>query len=223
MSRARVLLFLILVVCAACSSTGNVAMPTVGGGEHIVRWDNSDWWSLSSIHNVNKQDGDPIWNAPSPLVLNIAGITLGPGLEKTVEAKLGYTAYIDRHSGGSVRESICYRSAKEPPTAYLIFEIGRASRAFYLLAADAPPWGDMAMCSKTPIVTKTIATPTGLHLGMTREQLVEMLGKPSAQHATSMMWKYSQAPVIIRTVFSGDAAILVSVWYEDRGSGILGD
>ncbi|HUA33787.1 MAG TPA: hypothetical protein VMA09_09305 [Candidatus Binataceae bacterium] len=223
MHRLRFLLPLLIIGCIGCSSTnGTIATPNLGT-EHVTRWDNSDWWSLSSIHNINKQDGSPIWSAPSPMVLNIAGITLGPGMDTDAENKLGYAAYIERHSGGSVRQSICYRSVKEPPTAYLIFELGRASHAFYLLSADAPPWGDMGLCAKTPIVTKSISTPTGLHLGLTREQLTEMLGPPSAQHPTSMMWRYSQAPVIIRTVFAGDSAIMVSVWYADRGSGVLGD
>lgn len=219
----RFFLVLMLIRCAACSSATNFAQDL--GPERVIAWDDSDWWSLSSIHNEYKQDGKTLWQQPSPLVLNIAGITLGPGMEKQAEAKLGNATYLERHSGGSIRESICYRSDKEPPTAYLVFELGRASHAFYLMAGDAPPWGDMGLCVKTPIVTKTLSTPTGLHLGLTREQLIAMLGQPSAQHPTSMMWKYEggNPPVIVRVVFSGDTAIMVSVWYQDRGSGVLGD
>jgi hypothetical protein len=220
----RLFLVFILVGCASsCSSATNITHDL--GPERVIAWDDSDWWSLSSIHNVNKQDGKALWRQPSPLVLNIADITLGPGMEKQAEAKLGTAIQLERHSGGSIRESICYRSDKEPPTAYLVFELGRASHAFYLMAGDAPPWGDMGLCVKTPIVTKTLSTPTGLHLGLTREQLTEMLGPESATHPSSMMWKYEggNPPVIVRVVFSGDAAIMVSVWYEDRGSGILGD
>jgi hypothetical protein len=217
------LLLLVIFAAIGCSSTSSIQQTF--GPERVITWDDSDWWSLSSIHNVNKQDGRALWQQPSPLVLNIAGITLGPGMEKQAEVKLGDAIYLERHSGGSIRESLCYRSEKEPPTAYLIFELGRASHAFYLLAGDAPPWGDMGLCVKTPVVTRTLSTPTGLHLGMSREDLIALMGPPSAKHPTSMMWKYEggNPTVIIRAVFSGDRAILMSVWYEDRGSGVLGD
>ncbi len=211
------------VLACGCSSATKLAQDF--GPPEIDAFDNSDWFSMSGVGNSWKQDGKALWQQPSPQILNVAGITLGPGMEKDAEAKLGRAVYVNRHKGGGIRQQICYRSEKEPPTAYLVFEIGRASDAFYLIAGDAPQWQYIGDCAKSPVVTKALSTPTGLHLGLTRAELVELMGQPSALHPNSMMWKYEgqNPPVIVRAVFSGDAMMMVSVWYEDRGSGEFGD
>jgi hypothetical protein len=206
-----------------CASAVKVAQDF--GPQEVDSFDNSDWFSLSGVGNSYKMDGKALWQQPSPQILNIAGITLGPGMEKDAEARLGTAVRVNRHKGGGIRTQICYRSVKEPPTAYLVFEIGRASDAFYLISGDAPQWGYIGDCVKSPVVTKSISTPTGLSLGRTRAQLIELMGQPSASHPNSMVWNFEgpNPPVVVRAVFSGDAAIMVSVWYEDRGSGVLGD
>jgi len=223
----RVIKFIVAVALAAlaceCSKANHVAQ--YFGPQEVDAFDNSDWFSMSGVGNSWKQDGRALWQQPSPEILNIAGITLGPGMEKDAEAKLGRAVYVNRHKGGGIRQQICYRSVKEPPTAFLVFEIGRASDAFYLISGDAPQWGYIGLCAKSTVVTKALSTPTALRLGLTRAELIDMMGQPSATHPNSMMWKYEgqNPPVVVRTVFSGDTAIMVSVWYEDRGSGALGD
>jgi hypothetical protein len=210
-------------LAGACSNASQISQDF--GQEQVTAFDNSDWFSLSGVGNSYKMDGKALWQQPSPLLLNIAGITLGPGMEKDAEAKLGYAVRINRHKNGGIRQQICYRSVKEPPTAYLVFEIGRASDAFYLISGDAPQWGYIGDCAKSPVVTKALSTATGLHLGLTRAELTDQLGPPSVTHPNSMVWNFEgpNPPVVVRAVFSGDAAMMVSVWYEDRGSGELGD
>jgi hypothetical protein len=224
----KLLRFMIGAVLAALAygcSGGASQISQDFGQQEVTAFDNSDWFSLSGVGNSYKMDGKALWQQPSPQLLNIAGITLGPGMEKDAVAKFGRAVRINRHKWGGIRQQICYRSVKEPPTAYLVFEIGRASDAFYLIAGDAPQWQYIGDCVKSPVVTKALSTATGLQLGLTRAELTDQLGPPSASHPDSMVWNFEgpNPPVVVRAVFSGNAAIMVSVWYEDRGSGVLGD
>src|SRR5271163_1314594 len=152
------------------------ALLAFAGTSQIVRIeDRSDWWSIR-----NEKFHEPDVSAQSMELdggnFQIAGLALEKDEIEQVEAKLGKAKVVQRGEASSGREQVCYVS-KSAAKAYLIFEFGEVGSAFYLFEGG-PAWTGSEFCAASEGVSAMIHTPSGLTLGLTRQQLEAILGKP---------------------------------------------
>jgi transglutaminase-like putative cysteine protease len=149
--------------------------------------DNSDWWSVirdgSRIEHLEPQRGEPAASN-----FQILGITLKyRGLFQRIAERMGSADSIDRGDGSAARQQACYVSAKRSPKTYLIFESGEVQIAFYLFSGGRP-WNGDARCAKSELITPSLATGSGLHLGMSRGQVQGVLGKPTTSSEDRLVY-----------------------------------
>lgn len=76
-------------------------------------------------------------------------------------------------------EEACYRSEGENDHTYLIFGEGEVDRSF-TLSSDSSVWKWKTPCMRSQKVSRDLATVSGLHLGMTQEQVIAILGLPTS-------------------------------------------
>jgi hypothetical protein len=81
------------------------------------------------------------------------------------------------HKASSGREQLCYVSSKGTEKLYLIFEYGEVDATFYLFAGGRS-WHGREFCASSEKISRTLSTPSGLRLGLTRKQVEAILGKP---------------------------------------------
>lgn len=96
-----------------------------------------------------------------------------------ITASLGKARVTERGDASTGRAQICYTSKSRPESTYLIFEAGETDLTFYLFS-DGVPWKGSDRCTRTPLVSRSLATGSGLRLGMTASQVEAILGKPTA-------------------------------------------
>jgi hypothetical protein len=140
--------------------------------------DHSDWWSI-----LNENSRGPNIK-PNGLDLGakhfeIGKLDLARVRFNDIEKELGRTARISRGDGSTGREQACYSSSSERTPVYLIFEFGEDQSSFYIFA-DGAPWKGQNLCTRSKRVSDELSTASGLHLGLTSEELKAILGKPDA-------------------------------------------
>lgn len=155
-----------------------------------VRGDDSDWWS--NVTEVGAMD----FSAPQTntqhrelgsSTLEILTIKVGLGEIDRAATKLGKTPVVMRGDAASSRLQACYVSPDSD--THLIFqEDGEGFGAAFYLFEDGPNWNGSNLCARSPLVSQSIATASGLRLGMTRTQVEDVLGKPS--NASSGQLRY---------------------------------
>lgn len=139
--------------------------------------DNSDWWSLMKTDEPIASKVDPI-RTPNPS-LEILGISLlDQHLFARISKTLGPAVEVERGDGATGRQQYCYVSSGSGRKVYLIFEFGEAESAFYLFT-DGRDWDGSRYCHPSKLVSDRIGTKSGVRLGMTREQVEGILGKPT--------------------------------------------
>lgn len=138
--------------------------------------DHSDWWSVLN-ESFQLPKSKRLAKDLASQNFEVMGVHLdySPSF-KSVESKFGLVAIVERGDGATGRDQICYSSARSPDT-HLIFEKGELNLVFYLIAGGKRWIGDN-FCAKSPAVTSGVSTTSGLHLGMTRTDLEQLLGKP---------------------------------------------
>jgi hypothetical protein len=151
--------------------------------------DHSDWWSIlnedSRRPNI-KQSGLDLGSRNFKIVkLDLATVGFND-----IQRELGRTVRISRGDGSTGREQACYKSPVERAPVFLIFEFGEDQSSFYLFA-DGAPWKGQSFCTRSKRVSEVLSTDSGLHLGITSEELKMILGKPDAIVGDKMM--YSRA------------------------------
>jgi len=72
-------------------------------------------------------------------------------------------------------EQICYRSATENDNTYLIFGRGEVDSSL-ILSSDGSVWKGDHICTRSGKVTRSMATDSGLSLGLTQAQVIAILG-----------------------------------------------
>jgi hypothetical protein len=140
--------------------------------------DRSDWWSIinEDSRSPNIKPGSLDLDARNFEIVKLDLATVG---FNDIERELGRTARISRGDGSRGREQACYRSPDERTPVFLIFEFGEDQSSFYLFA-DGAPWKGQSFCTKSKRVSDVLSTASGLHLGLTSEELKTILGKPDA-------------------------------------------
>jgi len=155
-------------------------------GQTVRMEDHSDWWSI-----LNENHREPDWK-PKETDLGIQSFTIaGVSLEKDqieqVEAKLGKTRTVQRGDASGGREQICYTSANGPEKIHLIFEYGEVESTFYLFAGGAD-WKGGRFCAPSDGVSNALSTASGLKLGLSREQVESILGKPDKAAGNKLVY-----------------------------------
>jgi len=153
--------------------------------------DNSDWWSTYA-ENPETSNVRPQHRLPTATNFRILGITLGDSHNRNfpdVIARLGNAAVISRGDGSRGRSQICYSSTEKSEQIHLIFEEGELENSFYLFA-HGPDWSGSDRCVPSKLISTSLSTASGLHLGQTRQQLEAMLGKPSVAHEKTSVYSF---------------------------------
>jgi len=148
--------------------------------------DKSDWWSTTASQS-EENIGPVLHREISDTNYQIIGINLHDMEFATVYEKIGEAHPIQRGDASTWREQACYKSRSSEHPVYLIFEHGEVNASFYLFN-NAQPWNGSGECTQTEKVSATTATASGLRLGMTPEQVVGVLGKPSVRKQNELVY-----------------------------------
>src|SRR5580704_16015202 len=145
-----------------------------------VRLDSSDWWSYTRQEELPEQEPFQKPNfqhrEPPEATFQIAGVTLGETWDfNEIRSRFGDSTEVQRGDAASGRNQLCYKSADN---VHLIFEFGEVDGVLYLFK-DGPKWKGSELCATSRIVSPTIATASGLRLGMGTSEVENILGEPS--------------------------------------------
>jgi len=107
----------------------------------------------------------------------ISGVDLASDEEVLLQATklFGKSPSVSSGDASTSKEVICYRSATENDTTYLIFGRGEVDSSF-ILSSDGSAWKGIHICNRSGKITRNVATDSGLHLGLTQEQVIAILG-----------------------------------------------
>jgi len=145
-------------------------------GQTVRLKDHSDWWSILN-ENFRSPDARAQNKDIDARHFQIAGVTLGSDQVKDLEAKVGKAKRLERGDASSGREQVCYVPADDQTKIHLIFEFGEVESTFYLFVGGSD-WRGSGLCAKSKQVSMSSGTASGLKLGITRDQLEAILGKP---------------------------------------------
>lgn len=110
----------------------------------------------------------------------ISGVDLAIDEEVLLQAAklFGKTPTVSRGDAADYNEEACYRSATKDDNTYLIFGRGEVDYSF-ILSSDSSVWKGNHVCKQSAQITRDVATDSGLHLGLTQEQVIAILGLPT--------------------------------------------
>lgn len=110
----------------------------------------------------------------------IAGVDLAAREEVLEQAAriLGRVETVATGDASAFLERACYRSTAEDDSTHLIFVRGEVS-PYFVLSSEGSSWQWKTPCKRSPKISRSLATASGLHLGQTPEQVIAILGLPS--------------------------------------------
>jgi hypothetical protein len=153
------------------------------------RGDNSDWWS-----DYNLPDSDASATTQDRQVtasnFEILGIHLAKRMFSEAAAKLGPAPTISRGDASTGRLQRCYVSAQDGGKVHLVFEQGEVDYTFYLFE-DGANWNGSDLCVRSNLVSRRLATASGIHLGMSPSQVVSVLGQPNNRRRNALIYSFS--------------------------------
>lgn len=157
---------------------GLFALPTKG--QNVRLEDRSDWWSFYNekepgMHNLKLAEKRFDRNN-----FRILGLSLSTLDFRVVAAKLGTAKIVDRGDASYSRSQACYVSADDSDKVYLIFEGGEGGSSTFYLFHAATDWKGSKFCAQSALVSENLATATGLKLGLARDEVEAILGKPDS-------------------------------------------
>ena len=148
--------------------------------------DNSDWW-----YYYNAPESDATANTQAREVsssnFEVLGIHLADGMFSQAAAKLGAATIIERGDASTGRQQACYVSAQDGTKVHLIFERGEVDFTYYLFV-DGPDWDGSDRCVRTNLISRSLATASGVHLGQTPSQVIAILGPPSRRGKDELIY-----------------------------------
>ena len=144
-------------------------------GQTVQLKDHSDWWS---VNNGGSRRGETAVGKESISAgsFEVMGVALGKGQFEKLAVKLGRAPVVRRGDASTGRSQVCYEGTEGPQEVYLVFEFGEDESVFYLFR-DGAAWNGQNFCVKSKQISTTLATPSGLRLGLTPAQVEQILGK----------------------------------------------
>jgi hypothetical protein len=165
------------------------AKPTALTGQkegHEYLHDQSDWWA--SDWPVNPENAIKTQERELPASnLQILGIELTEDMFVRAAAKLGKVGIVDRGDASTGRSQACYVSSQDGEKVHLIFEQGEVDYGFYLFVGGAD-WYGSNRCATSKLVSPSVSTKSGLHLGQSPSEVVAILGKPSLRRGDELFY-----------------------------------
>jgi hypothetical protein len=143
---------------------------------HYNLQDASDWWSvLNEYHSRTVLK----LRLPTPSAdLKILGVGIGENQFHELAERFGEAPVITRGDADTGRKQVCYMSPDENERVYVAFEEGPMSHAFYLFKSRRP-WAGAEYCMATKEISPGVEAASGVHLGQSQREVLEILGQPS--------------------------------------------
>ena len=168
-----------------------------------VHLDDSDWWSLLRVDQPGPKPGRVVTPRTN---FNVLGINLfDDNLFKTVAKRLGDATDVQRGDAATGRDQLCYVSVDR--TVHLVFEQGEVDSVVYLFR-DGQNWTGSDLCRRSPLLTETVSTASGLRLGMTIAEVRKILGIPSVQDEDKLIYarqtKQRMPPTLLEEIRRND-------------------
>ncbi len=116
----------------------------------------------------------------------IAGLTLGVSTDQDTERVLGRASATDTPDHEGARR--CYLSASGDGT---ILEIESWFGSLIRFRIEHGRSGMSPPCAQSPLVSDTLATGAGLKLGLARNQIFALLGRPTSVHGSRLIYEES--------------------------------
>jgi hypothetical protein len=150
--------------------------------------DNSDWWS--ETRNPDS-DGDVKTEKRELARTNfqVLGINLGETMFSRAAAQFGKATTVERGDASTGRQQVCYASSGAQDRVHLIFEQGEVGYTLYVFA-DGPTWEGADRCFVSKAISRSLATASGLRLGMTPAQVIAILGKPTKWRENQLIYSF---------------------------------
>jgi len=104
--------------------------------------------------------------------------------------KLGKATMVQRGDASTGRQQVCYASLGAQEQVHLIFEQEEVGYTFYLFT-DGPAWEGADRCVASNAISRSLATASGLHLGMTPAQVIAIIGKPTKRRENELVYSFS--------------------------------
>lgn len=146
--------------------------------------------------------------------LTLLGFTLGKHTVQNVEGLLGkpkeYVG-VDQHG-----KDVCYVSESKGDNTRVIFGTGMMGDwedllNFQLIAGHVN-FKESKKCKRSPLVSKNVATASGLKLGMSQELVKTILGSPTKENKERLLFEYDTHK---QTTIGGQTTCLsVGSWIE---------
>lgn len=151
--------------------------------------DNSDWWS-SAAGNSHTMRAKVQHRLLAAANFQILGIALGDshsGAFPDVIARLGNAAITSRGDGAEGRDQICYVSSGNSEKVHLIFEKNETIDSLYLFSGGSD-WTGSDRCARSDLISGSLGTDAGIHLGESRGEVEAVLGQPSGTYDKGMVY-----------------------------------
>jgi hypothetical protein len=122
----------------------------------------------------------------------ILGLRIGRSSLKEVQAKLGRAGIerVSREEGSEV--SLCYVSPIDQ--TILVFYSGAMGAwtdvTWFAIWSREAAFPHRSQCASSTLVSQSLATDSGLHLGLTKKEVEEIAGSPTKVGPTSSKYEY---------------------------------
>jgi hypothetical protein len=157
-------------------------------------YDNSDWWSqIPDERAACEPNATLVRPSADRADFQILGISVWRGSDRwlrSIVRKLGTATILERGDASVGRAQVCYRSATPSERVKLVFEQSECAEGIYLFV-DGKPFVGSDRCVPTMLVDRQLKTPTGLGIGLSRAQVLKILGRPSCRNTDSFVYAYS--------------------------------
>ena len=148
--------------------------------------DNSDWWSnnrtVDSDETIKTEEKES-----SEKNFQILGVRLRDDMFKQADARLGETAMISRGDASTGRYQACYASQTDRGKIHLISAL---QLFFHFYISRAVLCICMELCTPSRLITKNLATASGLHLGQSEAEVIAILGRPSNRRKNELIYSF---------------------------------
>jgi hypothetical protein len=125
----------------------------------------------------------------------ISGVDLASDEDVLLRAAkmLGESPIESSGDASTASHEACYESAGDGDNTHLIFGRGEVD-FWFTLSSDGSVWEGKHGCTKSAKITRDIATDSGLHLGLSKQQVISVLGlatnkqQSTRQHAETLTY-----------------------------------
>ncbi len=133
--------------------------------------------------------------------LTILGMVIGECSSRDISSKLGPSIPFQDEANPDIKQ-VCYVSDKDDTLILFSSEYFQCSR--FRLMSQKKKFYKWHFCEKSPLVSKHLATASGIKLGMSKGRLKSILGTPRSESDKNMSyvyaWKRKMSPGEIESV-----------------------